>query len=145
MTREVPPLSRILRYERFIVFLAGYERAKLCALPAFLKCYTTDIRARMVSNLEMMWPAFMWGTGTAYHHVLLEIAELTNKLVPSAVKAILALQGPRYMAELMLVDFSPYRDLVPGISEVIQLRDQMLMSDPMPELLQKAAECRKLL
>lgn len=86
---QVPALPRILRHERILVRLSAATRPALAHLPALLRCYSSRVRAAIVSNLEMTWPAFAWGDGTAYYHTLLEMAELTNKTVPSAIKVVL--------------------------------------------------------
>ena len=86
---QTPPMPRILRHERLLVQVTAATRPALAHIESLFECYTPAVREALVANLEMTWPAFAWGNGTAYHHVLLEIAELTNKRAPSAMAAIL--------------------------------------------------------
>lgn len=103
---QTPPLPRILRHERILVRLTATTRPALAHLETLLGCYTPTVRKALLANLEMAWPAFAWGNGTAYHHVLLEMAELTNKRVPSAMAAILK------------VEISSFSPLSPRLSSV---------------------------
>ena len=86
---QIPPMPRILRHERMLVRLTAATRPALAHIEALFACYTPAVREALVANLEMTWPALAWGNGTAYHHVLLEIAEMTGKRVPSAMAVIL--------------------------------------------------------
>ena len=121
--------------------MPAYQIPKIAHLEEMLKCYTEDVRAAMVANLEMAWPAFAWGSGTAYEHVLLEISIITGKRVPSAIETILKIQGSKYVAEMLTVDLKQYEKEIPQLAEAIHLRDALALDDPFQKALEQVVAC----
>lgn len=122
-------------------WMPAYQIPKIAHLEEVLECYTEDVRATMVANLEMAWPAFAWGSGTAYQHVLLEISLITGKRIPSAIKTILEIQGPKYVAEMLTVNLKQYEKEIPQLAEAIRLRDALALDDPFQKALEQVTTC----
>ena len=141
-----PPLFRVLRHDRLLVAfedsLADRQRfVKLAALPAFLDCYE-PVRASLLANLRLAWPAFVWGNGTAYEHVLLELALISRKQASGALSRILACHGPRYVGEVMRVPLDGYDEgQVPGLGRARTFRRRLAANDPLGSQLQQVAAC----
>ena len=109
-----PPLFRVLRHERLLISFGdtASERRRfvqMSDLPAFLACYHLA-HDHLLANLRVAWPAFVWGNGTAYEHVLLEMASVVGKRASNALRRVLAVHGARYVAEVTQVPLDDYSE-----------------------------------
>ena len=145
--RVAPPLFRVWRHERLMLLFqdSAHDRArlaKLANLPAFLACYE-GARPSLLANLRDAWPALVWGpNGTAYEHTLLEIANVTGSLASGALSRVLAVHGPRYVAEVSRLPLDVYdASKIPGLADARALRTELRRVDPLGDQLESAEAC----
>ena len=141
-----PPFFRVLRHERLLVSFADSlsDRQRLSQmdnLPAFLACYDLA-HPSLLANLQAAWPAFVWGNGTAFEHTLLEVAAVAGKKASSALRRVLAVHGPRYVAEVTRVPLDAYSaTMVPGLDAARTIRARLARDDLLGELLARVTAC----
>lgn len=144
-----PPLFRVWRLERLMVAFSDdtpaerHRFVRLAQLPAFVRCYEPALPG-LLANLQAAWPALLWGSGTAYEHTLLEIANVTGTRATPALRRILARHGARYVAEVTQLPLDAYdADAIPGLHRARALRAklQRRAHDPLGEALERARAC----